>query len=133
MHENLTGLGERSKNSIENRRELIKYRRSIAASDFTQAGMLRSINAAGINADIVEDYGNEFIMVKSNVLIDVFDDMDEMRARLSEMLPAHLEWDFETGNLTWDLFENCEADWDRWDSEDFSWDMFEVNGHNIFL
>lgn len=131
-HEKLVGLGQRDGVSIENRRELVKYRRSLDASDFTVSGMLRSMKAAGIDAELKENFTQESITVTSNKLIDVFEGMDEITARLSEMLPAHLEWGFDTGYLTWDAFDSANSDWNAWDKHDFTWDSFDIDGHNIF-
>ncbi|MDR2931791.1 MAG: YmfQ family protein [Oscillospiraceae bacterium] len=131
-HEKLVGLGVRAGLPDESRRDLVCYRRSVAASDFTLQGMLRSMRAAGLDAAITEHSPEERLTVQSNSFIDAFDGMDAVKARLSAMLPAHLDWEFDTGVLTWDMFDAKDPNWDAWDAIDFSWDIFDIDGHNLF-
>lgn len=130
-HERLVGLGQREGLSDDIRRDLILYRLSVAPFDFTAEGMVRSMRAAGLDGQLTEHSPEERITVRSNAFIDRFEDLDSLKARLSEMLPAHLDWEFDTGYLTWDMFDSREVVWDRWDGLDFTWDMFDVDGHNI--
>jgi len=131
IHEKLVGLGGRGHLPPGPRREMVLYRLAVAPWDFTVPGMVRSMKAAGIDAEIIENRATESISIISNVFLDEFDGMDNLRARLSEMLPAHLDWEFDTGSLTWDMFDGRDPDWDRWNSLDFTWDDFDIDGHNM--
>lgn len=130
-HERMVGLGERPGISPEIRRALVLYRLSVAPFDFTAEGMKRSLKAAGVDAELIENYPEESVTVRSNQFLDEFDGLDSLKARISEMLPAHLDWEFDTGLLTWDMFDGKGIDWNRWDAIDFTWDMFDIDGHNL--
>ncbi|MCL2056661.1 MAG: hypothetical protein FWH02_05515 [Oscillospiraceae bacterium] len=131
-HERMVGLGGRDALPPVPRRDMVLYRLAVAPRDFTRGGMVRSMKAAGIDADIIESPQTESISVRSNVFLDTFDGMDALRARLSEMLPAHLDWEFDTGSLTWDMLDGADITWDNWDGLDFIWDEFDIEGHTIF-
>ena len=130
-HEMLVGLGERRHVSLENRRHLVIYRRSLAAYDFSPEGIVRSLRAAGLEAELIENSLQEAVVIRSHLLIDDFEDLDSLKARISAMLPAHLDWEFDTGVLTWDMLEELLDSWDRWDGLAVTWDMFDIDGHNI--
>lgn len=133
LHEKLVGLYERPSVSLETRRALVLYRRSIAPFDFNLSGMVSSILAVGMEAEIIEDYANESLKVISKNLIDDFFDLDSVKASLFTMLPAHLEADFDIGFMTWDMFESYSVDWDDWDSMGFTWEEFDINADKLFI
>jgi hypothetical protein len=132
LYESLVGLGLRRGLTVEARRALILYRLSIAPMDFTLEGMTRSLKAAGLDAEVAEGSPEERLIIRSNVFLDEFEDLDAVKERISQMLPAHLDWEFDTGYLTWDGLEAADVDWDGWDALNFTWDEFDVDGHNIF-
>ena len=130
-HEKLVGLGERRGVSLENRRQLVLYRRGLAPYDFSAEGIVRSLKAAGLDAELIEQGPQEKIILRSHLLIDAFEDLDSLKARISAMLPAHLDWEFDTGLLSWALFDQYDTSWVAWDTVDFTWEMFDIDGHNI--
>lgn len=132
LHEKLVGLHERPSVSLEARRSLVLYRRSIAPFDFNLSGMINSILAAGLEAEIVENYESECIKITSRNLIDDFYDLDELKASVFTMLPAHLEAEFDIGFMTWDMFECYGITWDIWDSMDFTWEEFDIDADKLF-
>lgn len=73
-----------------------------------------------MDAEIVENYGEESLTVISKRLIDEFTDLDAVKASLDTMLPAHLKAEYDIGVMTWDMFDALDPDWDLWDSEDFT-------------
>ena len=133
MHERLVGLLVRNGSDLAARRELVLYRLAVAPFDFNRAGMIGSIRAAGMDADIEEDTENERLRILYKRLLDDFLDMDSLRARLDTMLPAHLETEFDIGVCTWEMLEAAGVTWDIWDNADFTWDEFDVDGHTILL
>lgn len=132
LHEKLVGLHERPSVSLETRRTLVLYRRSIAPFDFNLSGMISSILAVGMEAEIIENYDNESLKIISKKLIDDFFDLDSVKASLFTMLPAHLEAEFDIGFMTWDMFDSCGIIWDEWDEKDFTWEEFDVHADNLF-
>jgi len=131
-HEKLVGLQERAGVSLAARRQLVIYRLSTSPFDFHLQGMINSVRAAGMDAEIVENYGEESLTVISKRLIDEFTDLDAVKASLDTMLPAHLKAEYDIGVMTWDMFDALDPDWDLWDSEDFTWSYFDMDGHNLF-
>jgi hypothetical protein len=130
-HERMMGLGAKPELLPAARRNLILYRLAVAPLDFTAAGMARSLLAAGVEAAVLENWPEESVTVRSIRFLDTFDGLDSLMESLSAMLPAHLDWEFDTGILDWDLFDQKDPTWDVWDTADFTWDMFDIDGHNL--
>jgi len=131
-HERLVGLQERPNMSLESRRELIIYRLSTSPFDFTHSGMVNSVRAAGLDAEIIENYAEESLTLISKRLIDEFLELDGVRANVDTMLPAHLIALYDIGIMTWYMFDLWDGRWTEWDSKDFTWAQFDLNGHYIF-
>jgi len=119
-HEKLVGLQERGSVDLDTRRALVVYRLSTSPYDFTLEGMVRSVRAAGMEAEITENFPDESLSIISKRLIDDFTDLDAVKASLDTMLPAHLKAEYDIGVMTWDMFDALDPDWDLWDSEDFT-------------
>jgi len=132
MHEKLMGLYERPALDLDTRRSLVIYRRSIAPFDFNLSGMISSIRAAGLEAEIEEDYAGEKLIVTAKELIDDFFDLDAVKSSLYAMLPAHLEAEFDIGYMTWDMFDGYRTTWDQWDLLDFTWEEFDIGADLLF-
>lgn len=132
LHEKLVGLHERNGVSLEARRALVLYRMSVAPFDFNLNGMISSILAAGLEAEIIEDHENESLKIISVGLIDDFYDLDELKASVFSMLPAHLEAEFDIGFMTWDMFDGYDITWDIWDSMNFTWEQFDIDADKLF-
>ena len=132
MHEKLVGLQERPGLDLETRRALVIYRRSIAPFDFNLSGMKNSILAAGMEAEIIENYQSEMLTILSKRLIDDFFDLDSVKESLYTMLPAHLEAEFDIGFMTWEMFEGYNISWDNWDTYDFTWEQFDIDADKLF-
>ena len=132
MHEKLVGLQPRPGLSDEVRRSLVIYRRGIAPFDFSLAGMVNSIRAAGMEAEIICDPAGEKLTIRSLNLIDDFLDLDSVKQSLYTMLPAHLEAAFDIGFMSWDMFEQADVTWDAWDAKDFTWEQFDLAADKIF-
>lgn len=132
MHEKLVGLQERGGVSLQSRRELVLYRLSTSPFDFTPTGMVSSVRAAGMDAEIIENYAEESLTIISKRLIDEFLDLDAVKASLDTMLPAHLKAEYDIGVMTWDMFDEWDGSWDAWDDKNFNWSTFDMDGHNIF-
>lgn len=132
LHEKTVGLAPREALEIETRRELVLYRLGAAPFDFDREGMVNSIRATGMEAELIEDPLGESITVRCLRIIDPSLDLDSLSARVRAVLPAHLDASFDIGDLTWDLFEAREITWDAWNAENMTWSDFDLNGHNLF-
>lgn len=128
-YESLLGFIPNQSLGLQARRELILYRLSVAPYDFNLAGMLGSLRAAGLEAEIREDYAREFLSVSSLEYLDHFVDLDDLKKKARAMLPAHLETDFDIGFMTWDLFGGVDRSWDSLDTVDSDWNQAEMFGH----
>jgi hypothetical protein len=131
-HEQVVGLSSRSYLDDESRRALVLYRKSVAPFDYTLTGMQNSIGAAGMRADIIQNYDQESLTIVSHGLIDSFLALEDVKASLSKMLPAHLEIVLDMGSITWDMLELMVTDWNYWDSKDFTWEQFDIDMGDIF-
>lgn len=131
LHEALVGLTPRDGLDIETRRSLVLYRLGAAPLDFTCEGIRNAIRAAGMEAKLTEDPGGEALVVHCVRVLDASLDLDGMKRAVRAVLPAHLEVEFDMGELTWDMFDGGGIDWDRWDAADMTWGDFDLNGHSL--
>lgn len=131
-HEKMVGLLPRGELDDETRRALVLYRMGYAPFDFNREGMLSSIRACGMEAEIAEDPENETVTVRCVDIIDKSLDLDRLKNVVRTVLPVHLEADFDTGELTWNMLEAAGADWTAWDAKNFTWNEFDLDGHTIF-
>lgn len=130
-YEELVGLTPREGLDEAARRQLVLYRLGAAAFDFHYDGMVNSIRATGMEAEIGENPQQESITVRLLRVVDPSLDLDGMKESVRAVLPAHLEAEFEMGELTWDLFDGGEIDWRRWDGTGMTWADFDLNGHAL--
>ena len=71
------------------------------------------------------------IRVTDARIIGGYQTLDEVKAQVRRMLPAHLEVEFDIGVLTWEMFEAIGLDFAAWDSRDFTWEWFDLNGEKL--
>ncbi len=125
-HERLVGLGDRPEIDLETRRELVLYRRSVAPFDFNLNGLVNSILAVGMQAELIEDCAGEKLTVISRRLLDRFLDLDSVKQSLFTMLPAHLEIIFDVGHMAWDMLDAKDCAWDDLDGLGRTWEEFDL-------
>lgn len=133
QHEKLVGLPPRAGMDDPSRRALVLYRLGVAPFDFSREGMLNSIRATGMEAELLEQPQQESLVIQCKGLLDRALELDSLKARVRTVLPAHLLCEFDIGELTWDLFESAGADWNAWDAKNMTWVEFDIRGHEIFL
>lgn len=112
-------------------REMAAVKLSIGEGDFTPEGIRRSLLAAGLEAELEEDFSQRLIRVTDARIIGGYQTLDEVKAQVRRMLPAHLEVEFDIGVLTWEMFEAIGLDFAAWDSRDFTWEWFDLNGEKL--
>ena len=105
--------------------------RTDEASRRQMAGIRRSLLAAGLEAELEEDFSQRLIRVTDARIIGGYQTLDEVKAQVRRMLPAHLEVEFDIGVLTWEMFEAIGLDFAAWDSRDFTWEWFDLNGEKL--
>lgn len=115
----------------ENRRSIILSKLAIAPGDFNIAGILRSINAAGLNAKIAENTATKTLRIYDATIIGGFSTLDEVKRQTNAMLPAHLGCEFDIGTLTWAQFDAKDLTFARLNSLNFTWEWFDLNGEKI--
>ena len=64
-------------------------------------------------------------------IIGGYQTLDEVKAQVRRMLPAHLEVEFDIGVLTWGMVEAIGRDFAAWDSRDVTWEWFDLNGEKL--
>ncbi len=129
--ERLLRLPSRSSASLENRREIVGYKLAVAPGDYYLEGMTRSIRAAGLDAQIVEDPPMGPLTLTGASSAGGFDSLDQMKRHVYAMLPAHLEVILDIGSLTWLLFDLKNLSFSHLDSLDFTWEWFDLHGEEL--
>lgn len=130
-YEQLVGLTPRYSLDNETRRSLVLYRLGSAPFDFNREGMLNSIRAVGMEAELIEDFTGESLTVRYGKVVDQTLDLDNIKANIRTVLPAHLEAKFDLGHLTWDMFDAAGHTWDELDAIGFTWTEFDLNGQEL--
>lgn len=128
-YERLMAVSVKTKLSLETRRDLLLYRLSVAPYDFNLAGMLGSLRAAGIQAEIDQYPQEERLTVQTKSYLDHFVDLDDLKEKVYAMLPAHLEADLSISGMTWDLFDEVDRSWDSLEGLNRNWNEAELYGH----
>lgn len=131
-HEKLVGLAPKTGMTATDRRALIMYRLGVAPFDFTKEGICNCALATGMEIELVEYPGEERMDVRCIGLSDQMLDLDVLKEKVRGVLPAHIECEFDIGEMTWDMFEASGSDWNAWDSKGMTWIEFDINGHEIF-
>lgn len=132
-HEKLVGLVERQNAQLDARREMVLYRMGVAPQDYTVAGLTASIRTAGMVARLEEHPREESLLVHCQELLDQSVDLDWLKREVAAMLPAHVEFQFDIGVMTWDLFDTGDVSWDHWDATGMTWTEFDIHGHEKLL
>lgn len=122
-----------SNSSLSIRRTLIINRLAVAPYDFTSQTIYHSVKACGIDAVIYEMPFQEKITIQILEYINPDINLEYLQNSLEKMLPAHLEWTFDYGILTWDMLEHQVSSWNFWDEKDFLWNDFDKDGDQIFI
>lgn len=113
------------------RREMAAVKLALGEGDFTPEGMRRSVLAAGLDADLEEDFSQGLIRITNARIIGGYQTLDEVKQQVLSMLPAHLSAEFDIGVMTWEMFEEYDLDFQTLDSRDFTWEWFDLNGEKL--
>lgn len=130
--EQMLELWKPPQSNIAKRRALLLYRLAVAPNDYTLNGIISSVKAAGLNAQVIEDLINERIKIIEDGFIGDFENIDAVKDGVRHMLPAHLDADFEIGNFTWAQFDATNISFAQFDAKDATWAKLDILGGEIF-
>jgi hypothetical protein len=119
------GLAPRPTLSDDARRNLILNRKGVMPFGCTAAGIENSIRAAGMEAQVIEDFAQESITVKCLEILDHALDTDRLRQKTETILPAHLILQFDTGSINWSVIDAQNLTFDELDAQDITWSEFD--------
>lgn len=126
--ENLLNIPFASSVPIETRREIVLYKLAVAPNDFSLSGMINSIRSTGVEAEITENPLFSKLTVKIARIFGQSDNLDIIKRQIYDILPAHLNTEFDMGSLTWEDFDAKDYSFGTLDSKDFTWEYFDLSG-----
>ena len=112
---------------LEDRREMLLYRMAVTGNDYTAKGLEQALLAVGIRSAIS---GTAEGSVYINVLGTTGErqkSQEEIQAAAAEFLPAHAEWAFDFGVLSWNYIDAKENTFDQMDNAGLAWS--EIDGY----
>ena len=113
--------------STADRREMLCSRLRVTPNDYTAGKLQDALLAAGILAHVAEiENHTVYINVLGTAEIQSEMSPEEIQALAAEFLPAHLEWSFDFGVLSWDYIDGGDHPFDQMDQADFSWDQIDA-------
>ena len=116
--------------STADRREMLCSRLRVTPNDYTAGKLQDALLAAGILAHVAEiENHTVYINVLGTAEIQREMSPEEIQALAAEFLPAHLEWSFDFGVLSWDYIDGGDHPFDQMDQADFSWIRLTFTPH----
>lgn len=133
------GLTEREKivggikvgTEVQNRRDMLNYRSSITANDFSKSNIEKDMIACGLDTTVIENFDGETIAINCHGILNDFTTQDEAVNAAQEFLPAHLNALFDFRVLTWDYIDELENTFNEMDNADMTWD--EIDSYQAIL
>lgn len=119
--EELLRLPPRPRAALEQRRRTVLALLSLGENQRTPAGALELLEAAGIHGTIQEDYENQRLVVTVERFGEEYDSIYQCMERARQLLPAHLEIEFEFGGPDWNEWEQTTGTWSEFDAADLTW------------
>lgn len=119
--EELLKLPPRPRATLAQRRQTVLALLSLGENQRTPAGALELLEAAGIHGAIREDYQNQRLVVTVERFGEEYDSIYQCMERARQLLPAHLEVEFEFGGPDWNEWEAATGSWAEFDAADLTW------------
>lgn len=119
--EELLKLPPRPRATLEQRRRTVLALLRLGNDQRTPAGALELLEAAGILGTIQEDYENQRLVVTVERFGEEYDSIYQCMERARQLLPAHLEIEFEFGGPDWNEWEAAADTWADFDAADLTW------------
>lgn len=115
---------ERTGESTEERRRLLKLRMELGDGDFTPAGIRKALDSIGIQYTI-----SEFPHLNKLNVIAVSDHAPAQQAwirrEVSKIIPAHIEFQLTFNTMTWQQWDALDRTFSAIDTEDQTWDQID--------
>ena len=120
--ESLLRLPPRPRSALEERRQTVLALLGLGSpEDCTPGGAQRALRAAGIEAQVQEDFQNQRLLVQVESFGAEYDSIYQCMERGREFLPAHMEVIFEYGGPDWSQWEEDTGTWEAFDAADLTW------------
>lgn len=110
-------------------REMVKTRMTVTNKDFTLEGITRALKSVGLDCVVFEDNKNGKIKVTAKGFLDGNLGYDVIREEIGKIAPAHLEFEFDIGLLTWNMFEEKDLSFSELDGNNFTCEEIDLKGH----
>lgn len=124
--EELLRLPPRPRATLDQRRQTVLALLSLGDGQRTPAGALKLLAAAGIQGTIQEDFENQRLVVMVERFGEEYDSIYQCMDRARQLLPAHLEVEFEFGGPNWDEWEAAAGSWSDFDAADLTWQQRDL-------
>lgn len=109
-----------------------EYRRSVVKSKMRGAStvtvnLIQNVAESYENGevDITENPSNYSFDVKFVGVRGIPPNLDDLKAAIEEIKPAHLAVTYTFTYITWDEFDTYKHQWDEWDKKNLTWNQFE--------
>ena len=120
--ESLLRLPPRPRATLARRRQTVLELLALGApGDCTPAGAQAALLAAGIDAQVTEDFRDQKLVVQVEGFGPEYDSIYQCMERGREFLPAHMEVIFEYGGPDWTQWEGETGTWGEFDAADLTW------------
>lgn len=124
--EEILRLPPRPRASLDQRRRTVLALLSLSDGQRTPAGALEVLAAAGIQGTIEEDFENQRLVVTVARFGEEYDSIYQCMDRARQLLPAHLEIEFEFGGPDWSQWEDAAGTWADFDAAGLTWQQRDL-------
>lgn len=111
--------------TLDERREMLKYRYSITSNDFNKSSIEKALISAGIRCYIIENPGNQSFYINCLERFDTTLSEEESQKLAEKFLPAHLTYEFDFRPLQWAQIEDKDLTFQDMDDADLTWDEID--------
>jgi Uncharacterized protein conserved in bacteria len=112
--------------TLEERRDRIKSKiRGYGTATIQTIKKVAESYDKGI-VDVAEDYSAMRVIIRFVDTTGVPSNIEDLKAILRELVPAHLAIDFEYNYFTWDELDSKAWTWDELDALGITWDQLEI-------
>ena len=123
VYEELFGP-ERTGESIEKRREMLRLRMNLGEGDFTPAGINKALDSLGLSYVISEYPELERLTITATA---DYTEAEQafIKREVEKIVPAHLDFQLTFNTLTWSQLDALDRSFTDMDNEDLSWGQID--------
>ena len=110
-------------------REMVLAKFSMASNGYTLEKITKAFKSIGLDCVVSEDTKNGKIKITAIGFLDENKSYERIKEELKKIAPAHLEFDFDIGILTWEMLDKKDLSFLELDENDFSWEEIDLKGH----